>query len=50
MPDSMSIDGVPIALLSERDPAAIDWRRLGADIVIESTGKFRTPATTRRCT
>ena len=41
-PDSMSIDGVPIAVLSERDPAAIDWGRLGADIVIESTGKFRT--------
>ena len=32
----------PIAVLSERDPAAIDWGRLGADIVIESTGKFRT--------
>jgi glyceraldehyde 3-phosphate dehydrogenase (phosphorylating) len=29
-------------VLSERDPAAIDWDRLGADIVIESTGKFRT--------
>src|SRR6478609_6469559 len=41
-PDSMSIDGIPIAVLSERDPAAIDWGRLGADIVIESTGKFRT--------
>src|SRR6185437_13736117 len=41
-PDSMSIDAVPIAVLSERDPAAIDWGRLGADIVIESTGKFRT--------
>src|ERR1700758_782012 len=41
-PDSMSIDGVPIVVLSERDPAAIDWGRLGADIVIESTGKFRT--------
>jgi len=41
-PDSMSIDGVPIAVLSERDPAAIDWGRLGTDIVIESTGKFRT--------
>src|ERR1700749_1694736 len=40
--DSMSIDGVPIAVLSERDPAAIDWGRLGADSVIESTGKFRT--------
>src|SRR5256884_4984206 len=41
-PDSMRIDGVPIAVLSERDPAAIDWGRLGADLVIESTGKFPT--------
>ena len=32
----------PIAVLSERDPSAIDWGKLGADIVIESTGKFRT--------
>ena len=32
----------PIAVLSERDPARIDWARLGADIVIESTGRFRT--------
>jgi glyceraldehyde 3-phosphate dehydrogenase len=31
----------PIAVLAERDPAAIDWGKLGADIVIESTGKFR---------
>jgi glyceraldehyde 3-phosphate dehydrogenase len=41
-PASISIDGVPIAVLAERDPAAIDWGQLGADIVIESTGKFRT--------
>ncbi len=39
--DSISIDGKPIAVLSSRDPAAIDWGGLGADIVIESTGKFR---------
>jgi glyceraldehyde 3-phosphate dehydrogenase len=43
--DSLIVDGtpqIPIAVLSERDPARIDWTRLGADIVIESTGKFRT--------
>jgi glyceraldehyde 3-phosphate dehydrogenase (phosphorylating) len=39
--DSISIDGNPIKVLSSRDPAAIDWGGLGADIVIESTGKFR---------
>ena len=40
--DSLIIDGRPVAVLSERDPAAIDWGKLGADVVIESTGKFRT--------
>jgi glyceraldehyde 3-phosphate dehydrogenase len=29
-------------VLSERDPAQIDWGKFGADVVIESTGKFRT--------
>ena len=41
-PDSLIVDGRAIAVLSERDPAAIDWKGLAADIVIESTGKFRT--------
>jgi glyceraldehyde 3-phosphate dehydrogenase len=39
---SLIVGGVPIAVLAERDPAAIDWAGLGAEIVIESTGKFRT--------
>jgi glyceraldehyde 3-phosphate dehydrogenase len=29
-----------IKVLSERDPAALPWGELGADIVIESTGRF----------
>jgi glyceraldehyde 3-phosphate dehydrogenase len=41
-PDSLIVGGTPMAVLAERDPAAIDWRKLGADVVIESTGKFRT--------
>jgi glyceraldehyde 3-phosphate dehydrogenase len=42
-PDSITIGGgTPVAVLSEPDPAAIDWGRLGAEVVIESTGKFRT--------
>jgi glyceraldehyde 3-phosphate dehydrogenase len=42
--DSLIVAGnpkAPIAVLSERDPAAIDWSKLGVDVVIESTGKFR---------
>jgi glyceraldehyde 3-phosphate dehydrogenase len=40
-PDSLIVGGIPIAVLSERDPAQIDWGKFGADVVIESTGKFR---------
>jgi len=41
-PDSLMVGGRSIAVLAERDPAAIDWRKLGADVIVESTGKFRT--------
>jgi len=39
---SLTVGGASIAVLSERDPAGIDWHALGADVVIEATGKFRT--------
>jgi glyceraldehyde 3-phosphate dehydrogenase len=39
--DTLTVDGKPIAVLAERDPAAIDWAGLVAEIVVESTGKFR---------
>jgi glyceraldehyde 3-phosphate dehydrogenase len=40
--DAVIVDGTPISVLSERDPADIDWRKYAVDTVIESTGKFRT--------
>jgi glyceraldehyde 3-phosphate dehydrogenase len=36
----ISIDGAQIKVFAEKDPAAIPWRDVGADIVIESTGLF----------
>jgi glyceraldehyde 3-phosphate dehydrogenase len=39
--DALTAGGGQIAVLSQRDPAAIDWAGLGADIVVEATGKFR---------
>jgi glyceraldehyde 3-phosphate dehydrogenase len=39
---SLTVDGQRIRATSERDPAELDWAAIGADIVIESTGKFRT--------
>jgi glyceraldehyde 3-phosphate dehydrogenase len=32
--------GEEVRMLSERDPAALPWRELGVDIVLESTGFF----------
>lgn len=40
--DSLVIDGKKIRLLSDRDPKNLPWGELGADIVIDSTGKFKT--------
>ena len=38
--DSIIIDGRPIHVFSQRDPALIPWKDYGVDIVIESTGFF----------
>ncbi len=38
--DTISIDGRPLRVFSEKDPAAINWESMGAQVVIESTGKF----------
>lgn len=34
------IDGEPVQFLSEKDPAALPWKDLNIDVVIESTGFF----------
>jgi glyceraldehyde 3-phosphate dehydrogenase len=38
--DSIVVDGRSTKVLAERDPKALPWGDLGAEIVIESTGKF----------
>ncbi|HYN75521.1 MAG TPA: type I glyceraldehyde-3-phosphate dehydrogenase [Candidatus Limnocylindria bacterium] len=38
--DAIVVGGTTIKALAERDPAALPWGDLGADIVIESTGHF----------
>ena len=38
--DSLIIDGRRIRVLKEKDPAALPWRDLGVDVVLESTGVF----------
>ena len=36
----INVDGDSFRVFSEKDPAAIDWDSVGAEIVIESTGRF----------
>jgi glyceraldehyde 3-phosphate dehydrogenase len=37
---TLLVDGKEFRVLAERDPAALPWGELGADVVIESTGLF----------
>ena len=43
--EGVSIDGKKIKIFAEPDPAKIDWESVGAEIVVESTGRFRDKAT-----
>jgi glyceraldehyde 3-phosphate dehydrogenase len=43
--DGLVVEGQKIAVSSERDPSALNWRDAGVDVVIESTGKFRSRTT-----
>lgn len=38
--NGISVEGEEFKVFSQRDPAAIDWESVGADIVVESTGIF----------
>lgn len=38
--DNILVDGTAVRVLGERDPAALPWRDLGVDLVIEATGFF----------
>jgi glyceraldehyde 3-phosphate dehydrogenase len=37
---AIAVDGAQIKVLAERDPGALPWGELGAEVVIESTGLF----------
>jgi len=38
---NLVVDGDVIQVLAERDPGKLPWKKLGVDIVIESTGMFK---------
>jgi glyceraldehyde 3-phosphate dehydrogenase len=45
---SLTVNGTKINATAERDPAALAWGDVGADIVIESTGLFTKAADARK--
>lgn len=40
--DSLIVGDAKIAVLGEPDPGRIDWKALGVELVVESTGRLRT--------
>jgi glyceraldehyde 3-phosphate dehydrogenase len=46
--NSLVVDGKEIKVLSERDPAALPWKELDVDVVVESTGLFTNAADARK--
>jgi glyceraldehyde 3-phosphate dehydrogenase len=46
--DAITVGDKSFKALAEKDPAALPWGDLGADIVIESTGRFTTAADARK--
>jgi glyceraldehyde 3-phosphate dehydrogenase len=39
--DDLVVNGKKIKVFAEKDPAALPWKDLGIDVVVESTGVFR---------
>jgi glyceraldehyde 3-phosphate dehydrogenase len=42
--DGITIDGRHLRVIAEKDPAALPWKDLGVDVVLESTGRFTNAA------
>ena len=46
--DSITVGGKTIRVFEQRDPAALPWKEVGADIVVESTGFFTKAADAKK--
>ena len=42
--DAIFVDGRPVRVSAQKDPAVLPWKELGVDVVVESTGVFRDKA------
>ena len=43
--DGFSVDGQPLSWSQHRQPTDVPWRELGVEMVLEASGKFKTPET-----
>jgi glyceraldehyde 3-phosphate dehydrogenase len=46
--EALLVEGTRIPVFSESEPGALPWRELGADVVLEATGRFRARADAQR--
>src|ERR1700729_732573 len=46
--DSITVDGKTIKVFKEKDPAALPWESVGAQVVVESTGRFTDAADAKK--
>jgi glyceraldehyde 3-phosphate dehydrogenase len=46
--NGITVDGDEIRVFAEKDPAALPWKDLGVDIVLESTGRFTNAADAKK--
>lgn len=44
---AFSVNGRDVAVLSEKDPALLPWKKLGVEIVLEASGVFRKKSSCR---
>src|SRR5438270_8557804 len=46
--DTLNVGGKAIKILATRDPGEIDWTSMGAEVVVESTGRFTDAADAKK--
>src|SRR5882762_3100737 len=46
--DSISVDGKTIKVFAEKDPAKLPWESVGAQVILESTGRFTDAADAKK--
>ena len=42
---AFAVDGTPVSYSQANDPAAVPWQQAGVELVLECSGKFKTPET-----